>query len=118
MNRAEKPVRRRRPLMLPAAERSECVLARTAPDQVHLFRFLLEGYENLALFTVLNRKTGLLKVVFSPHQRAEARAALEALAAVVPLRIAPWPAARQTPETTEAQACFPQAQAGSGNGSR
>lgn len=87
MNRAEKPARRRRPPVLPAPRRSECVLVRTAPDQVHLFRFLLEGYENLALFTVLNRKTGLLKVVFSPHQKAEALAALEALATVVPVRI-------------------------------
>lgn len=111
MNRAEKPARRRRPLVLPAPERSECVLVRTAPDQVHLFRFLLEGYENLALFTVLNRKTGLLKVVFSPHQRAETLAALEAMGAVVPVRIEPWPAARRTPgtapEPTEEPACFP-----------
>lgn len=89
MNRSEKPARRRRPLMLPAATRSEHVLRQAAPDQIHMFRFLLEGYDNLALFTVLNRKTGVLKVVFSPHQRAEARAALEAVAEVIPVRIAP-----------------------------
>ena len=91
MNRSEKPARRRRPLMWPAATRSEHVLVQAAPDQIHMFRFLLEGYDNLALFTVLNRKTGVLKVVFSPHQRAEARAALEAVAEVIPVRIAPWP---------------------------
>ena len=77
--------------MLPAATRSEHVLVQAAPDQIHMFRFLLEGYDNLALFTVLNRKTGVLKVVFSPHQRAEARAALEAVDELIPVRIAPWP---------------------------
>ena len=86
MNGTEKPARR--PRVLPAPKRSEYALVRTAPDQVHLFRFLLESYENLALFTVLNRKTGLLKVLFSPHQREEALAALEALADVVPARVA------------------------------
>ncbi len=56
-----------------------------------MFRFLLEGYDNLAYFTVLNRHEALLKIVFSPHRERAARAALEAVRGSVPLVVEEWP---------------------------
>lgn len=56
-----------------------------------MFRFLLESYENLAGFTVLDRQQALIKVFFSPHQEQEVHALLEAIAQTVPLSVAPWP---------------------------
>lgn len=56
-----------------------------------MFRFLLEAYDNLAYFTVLNRHEALLKIVFSPHREQAARAALEAVSGSVPLAVEEWP---------------------------
>lgn len=63
------------------------------PHEVGMFRFLLEGYDNVACFTVLDRNEALLKVFFSPHQEARALAALAEIAATVPLETRPWPTA-------------------------
>jgi hypothetical protein len=40
---------------------------------------------------VLERKTALLKLVFSPHQREKALRVLEEIALRVPLSIREWP---------------------------
>ena len=84
--------RPRRPL--PPPEESACLLLRLAPEQVALFRFLLEARDNLAGFTVLDRREALLKVFYSPHQNADVLAALEEIGADVPLCAMPWPATR------------------------
>lgn len=70
------------------------LLVHLSPADVALFRFLLEACENLAFFTVLERKTALLKVVFSPQQEDAVRAALAAIGASVPLAVEDWPFAR------------------------
>ncbi|MEI3479629.1 MAG: DUF4911 domain-containing protein [Bilophila sp.] len=54
-------------------ECSDKLLVTLPPQQVGMFRFLLEGYDNIASFTVLDRSEALLKVFFSPHQHGEAR---------------------------------------------
>lgn len=90
MQKSKKPVRRR-PRKLPAPAHSGRLLATLAPGNVGLFRFLLEGYDNLAFFTVLDRREALLKLMFSPHQAAEVRAALDGIAAVIPLQVKEWP---------------------------
>ena len=77
------------------------LLVRVAPADVALFRFLLEAYDNLALFTVLERKTALLKVVFSPHAEDAVRAALTEIGASVPLSVEDWPFAGLEEEGTE-----------------
>lgn len=56
-----------------------------------MFRFLLEAYDNLALFTVLDKREALLKVVFSPHQERQARAALAGIGDVLPIEIIEFP---------------------------
>lgn len=67
------------------------LLVRVAPGDVALFRFLLEAHDNLALFTVLERRTALLKVLFSPQQEDAVRAALAEICASVPLTVMDWP---------------------------
>lgn len=88
--------KKRRPFRLPAPEWSGKVLIALPPHEVGMFRFLLEGYDNVACFTVLERSEALLKVFFSPHQEAQALSALEEIAATVPLTMRPWPAAQAT----------------------
>lgn len=71
--------------------RSARLLVRLAPEDVALFRFHLEAHDNLALFTTLERKTALLKVLFSPQDEEAVRLALEEIAASVPLTVEDWP---------------------------
>lgn len=58
------------------ARRSDFVLARMSPGNIAMFRFLLEAYDNLAYFTVLERRPALLKISFAPDSRAEVESAL------------------------------------------
>ncbi|MDR1660362.1 MAG: DUF4911 domain-containing protein [Desulfovibrio sp.] len=75
----------------PVPRESGCLLIRLAREHTAMFRFLLEAYENLAYFTVLERKTALLKLVFSPHQRENVLRALDEIALSVPLSVREWP---------------------------
>ena len=85
-------MRKRRPRpALPAPAGSMFLLVRLAPSAVAMFRFLLEGYGHLALFTVLDRQEALLKLVFSPHQEGTVRDALAAIAERVEISVEPWP---------------------------
>lgn len=84
--------RRRKPVRLPAADRSEMLLIRIAPRDTGLFRYLLEGGgEHLAMLTVLEPKTALFKLLFSPHQREDVLALLEGMWKTVPFDVSPWP---------------------------
>lgn len=85
------PMKKRRPLRLPVPECSDKLLVTLPPQQVGMFRFLLEGYDNIASFTVLDRSEALLKVFFSPHQHGEARSALEDISGTLDIRVRPWP---------------------------
>lgn len=76
---------------LPPPRWSGRLLLRLAPSRVGMFRFLLEAYDNLAAFTVLNRHTALLKLSFSPHREQAVRAALEEISVTLPLDVQPWP---------------------------
>ena len=84
---------RRKPApALPAPTRSGNLLVRIAPEQTGLFRFLLEAYDHVAYFTVLENKTALLRVIFSPHREREAREALRQMAQSLPFSVEEWPA--------------------------
>jgi hypothetical protein len=76
---------------LPAAVASEALLIRIAPSDTGLFRYLLEGGDNLAMLTVLDPKKALFKLLFSPHQRVEVRAFLESMRQTVPFEVQEWP---------------------------
>lgn len=77
--------RRDRSAVLPPARESPALYLRLPAERTALFRFLLEAYENVAYFTVLDRREALIKVIFSPHMRAQAEAALADIARSVPL---------------------------------
>ena len=83
---------RRKPApALPPPTRSSNLLVRIAPEQTGMFRFLLEAYDHVAYFTVLENKTALLRVIFSPHRERETREALKQIAQSLPLSVAEWP---------------------------
>lgn len=83
--------KKRRPFALPAPSDSGRLLVSLAPQSVGMFRFLLEGYDHLACFTVLDRHEALLVILFSPHQQAEVRNALQGINETVPLHVRPCP---------------------------
>ena len=78
-------------MSLPAASASEMLLIRIAPSDTGLFRYLLEGGDNLAMLTVLDPKMALFKLLYSPHQREELRAFLESMRQTVPFEVQEWP---------------------------
>ena len=75
---------------LPPARESAALYLRLPAEQTALFRFLLEARENVAYFTVLDRREALIKVVFSPHMREQAEAALADIARSVSLERLPY----------------------------
>lgn len=79
--------RRRIGAPLPAAQKSAYLFVQLPPTHVAMFRFLLEAYENVAYFTVLNRYSALLKIVFSPHREKATRQALADIAESLPLSV-------------------------------
>lgn len=87
-----RPVLRRKPVSLPPARTSAFALIRIAPGDAGLFRYLLEAQDNLAFFTVLDPGEGLLKLVFSPHQKAQVMDALASMRDMVELEVYDWPA--------------------------
>lgn len=76
---------------LPPPRWSGRLLVRVAPSQVGMFRFLLEAYEHVAYFTVIDRHAALLKIVFSPHRERAARQALGDIGWSLPLEVMEWP---------------------------
>jgi len=79
---------------LPPPRTSLRFLVRLAPRDVAMFRFLLEAYDHLAYFTVLDVRETLLSVVCSPHQEDAVRRTLEDIGERLPLRYEPWPLSR------------------------
>ena len=61
----------RKRILPPPPERSARLYVRVDPAKIGLFRFLLEGHDNLGIFTVVNKFDGVLLLRFSPHQRRE-----------------------------------------------
>ena len=82
--------RRDRSAVHPPARENAALYLRLPAEQTALFRFLLEAYENVAYFTVLDRREALIKVVFSPHMREQAEAALADIARSVQLEHPPF----------------------------
>ena len=76
---------------LPPPRRSGRLLLRLTPEHIALFRFLLEAYDNLAYFTVLERRTALLKLAFSPQRERAVRRALAEMARSLPFTAEDWP---------------------------
>ena len=54
---------------------------RIAPDQFHLLKFILEGYDNLAVLSSVSNQSGIVRLKCSYESLAEL---IELLAAVSP----------------------------------
>lgn len=95
---ARKPrrVRPRRGRVFAAPGWSARVYVRVGRKDVALFRFLLEAWDNLALFTVVDRAGGILMLRFSPHQERELRTFLEAVQEEISVEVVSWPGSPST----------------------
>ncbi len=78
------------PPLEPATESAQ-LLVQVPAHQVGLFRFLLEAYEHVAYFSVINRHKALLKIVFSPHRTKATYWALAEIGQSMEVRLLPWP---------------------------
>ena len=84
--------RRRKPApALATPQTSGRLLVRLAPQHTAMFRFFLEAYDHTAYFTVLEPKTALLKIIFSPHLEKETRQALAEMSCSLPFELLEWP---------------------------
>lgn len=79
--------RYREPKKLPPAEQSSTLYLQLAPKHMAMFRFLLEACDNVAMFTVLDPKITLLKLIFSPHEEKYVREILQSMQKKVPFAI-------------------------------
>ena len=86
-----RPVRRWKPVSLPPARISGYALIRIAMSDAGLFRYLLEAADNLATFTVIDPREGLIKLIFSPHQREQVMEYLESMQSMVHFEVSDWP---------------------------
>ena len=93
--------RARRPF--PPLRESFRLLVRLAPEDVAMFRFLLEAMDNLAGFTVLDRKEALLKVFGSAHQEQAIFNALREMGESLKLDVLPWPGSEKQVQDTGRQ---------------
>ena len=85
---------RRRPrkrVCPPPPQWSDRVYVRIDPSDIGLFRFLLEGYDNLGIFTVVNKFKGILLLRYSPHLGREIKTFLKAAATEMDLEVLPAP---------------------------
>ncbi len=69
--------------------RSHRLYLELAASEVAMFRFLLEAYDNLAYFTVVDRRRAVLKVVYAPGARRELDRALHAMGQEIEIRVLP-----------------------------
>ncbi len=75
------------PKSLEAANQSEYLYVKVKSQDMAMFRFLLEAYDNLAMFTTLEPKTTLVKILYSPHEKDRLERALLATQELVPIEI-------------------------------
>lgn len=94
MKKPKKPSSRRRPrkrICPPAPQWSEHMYVRIDPSKIGLFRFLLEGYDNLGIFTVANKFKGILQLRYSPHLQREMKAFVKTVATEMDIEVLPTP---------------------------
>lgn len=93
--------RRDRSRPCPPVTDSGTLYLRLPARHIALFRFLLEAWENLAYFTVLDRREALIKVIFSPHMAEEVDLALADMGRALTLQRLPAPPHRRLPHAPQ-----------------
>lgn len=81
---------------LPPAQHADCLYLRLPAAGTALFRFLLEARENVAYFTVIDRREALIKVIFSPHMREVVLETLQDMQRSLTLEMVPLPPRPET----------------------
>lgn len=76
--------RYRPPKQLEPAKESSVLYLQLESKHMAMFRFLLEAYDNVAMFTVLDPKQTLLKLIFSPHDTKYVQEILTSMQSKVP----------------------------------
>jgi hypothetical protein len=85
---ARHPRKRRRPLPLPRTW-SEQVYIEVPREEIWYVKFILEAYENLAYFSVIDKYRAVLQLVFSKDGEQELHALVRGLAQEIPLKCLP-----------------------------
>lgn len=78
--------RRRKPRdlgLLPPCTASRVLYAEIPRRQIALYRFLLEGYDNLAVMSVVDRYRAVIKLRFTPDAEQALRGMLQAQGATL-----------------------------------
>lgn len=86
--------RRRRPARRPTPPPpawSERLYLRLDPRCLAKLQFLLEGWDNLGVLTVLDTRSALAQLMYSPHQAEEVRRFLDVAGSIVPLTLVASP---------------------------
>ncbi|UTF50056.1 DUF4911 domain-containing protein [Desulfomicrobium sp. ZS1] len=64
--------------LAPPRRSSEVLYAEVPRNQIALYRFLLEGYDNLAIMSVVDRYRAVIKLRFTPDAERTLRGVLQA----------------------------------------
>ena len=54
--------------------------ARIAPNRIHFLRFILEGYDGLAVLSTINAQTGMVLLRFPEEAKSDVLSLLEEMA--------------------------------------
>ncbi len=76
---------------LEPAFNSKQLFLQLEPAKVGMFRFLLEAYEHIAYFSVINKQKAVLKIVYSPHREKVTLAMLAEIGESLEIKYLPWP---------------------------
>jgi hypothetical protein len=60
-------------------KRSDLLLFRVNPHEIHYLKFILEAYEGLATLTTLDSNTGLIQLAVPPGRKDSLESLLEGL---------------------------------------
>ena len=44
-----------------------------SPDRIHYLKFILEGYDNLAILSTVNARQGLVEIRYPPENKKDLR---------------------------------------------
>ncbi len=73
----------------PAPDASARTYVRIAPTNIGVFRFLLEGHDNLGIFTVVDKFKGILLLRYSPHLKREMKQFIKQVATEMEIEVLP-----------------------------
>lgn len=65
--------------------RMQTLEANIRTDRIHFFKFILEGYDGLAVLSTLDEKAGRVRLTFPAEAQSEVRALLQDLAGQIGL---------------------------------